>query len=105
MSDFKNVTIVKKANIYFSGKVTSRTIIFNDSSKKTLGIMLPGEYEFKTEDKEIMEIIQGSLDILLPGHTDWEHIESGQSFSVPPHSLFKLKVNTITDYCCSYLKE
>jgi len=37
MSDFKNVTVLKKANIYFDGKVTSRTVLFNDGSKKTLG--------------------------------------------------------------------
>ena len=41
MSEFKGVTVVKKANIYFDGKVTSRTVIFADGSKKTLGIMLP----------------------------------------------------------------
>jgi len=43
MSEFKNVTVVQKANVYFDGKVTSRTVIFPDGSKKTLGIMLPGE--------------------------------------------------------------
>ena len=34
MSEFKNVTVVKKANIYFDGKVTSRTLLFPDGSKK-----------------------------------------------------------------------
>jgi len=63
MSDFKDVTIIKKANIYFDGKVTSRTVIFPDGSRKTLGIMLPGEYEFNTDDKEI---ISGDLEVLLP---------------------------------------
>ena len=105
MSDFKNVTVLKKANIYFDGKVTSRTILFSNSSKKTLGIMLPGEYEFGTEQKEIMEILQGNLDILLPGEKEWQHIESGQSFEVAPDSSFKLKVNSVTDYCCSYVNE
>ena len=105
MSDFKNVTIVKKANIYFNGKVTSRTILFSDSLKKTLGIMLPGEYEFGTKEKEIMEILQGQLDVLLPGENNWKHIESGQSFDVAANSSFKLKVNTVTDYCCSYVHE
>ena len=32
MMEFKDVTIVKKANIYFDGKVTSRTVIFPDGS-------------------------------------------------------------------------
>lgn len=61
MSEFKDVTIVKNANIYFDGKVTSRTVIFQDGSRKTLGIMMPGEYEFDTANKEIMEILSGEL--------------------------------------------
>ena len=56
MSEFQNVTVVKSANVYFDGKVVSRTVIFADDTKKTLGIMQPGEYEFSTGDKEIMEI-------------------------------------------------
>jgi purine/pyrimidine-nucleoside phosphorylase len=38
MLEFKNVTAVKKANIYFDGKVTSPIVIFPDGSQKTLGI-------------------------------------------------------------------
>jgi uncharacterized protein YaiE (UPF0345 family) len=56
MSLFENVNVVREANIYFDGKVTSRTVIFKDGSKKTLGILLPGDYEFGTKEKEIMEV-------------------------------------------------
>lgn len=42
MSEFRNVTVVKNANVYFGGKVTSRTVLFEDGSRKTLGVMLPG---------------------------------------------------------------
>ncbi len=66
MSEFENVSIVREANIYFDGQVTSRSIIFQDGSRKTLGIMLPGEYEFNTDDKELMEIMSGQLEVLLP---------------------------------------
>ncbi|MFK5947188.1 MAG: pyrimidine/purine nucleoside phosphorylase, partial [Methylococcales bacterium] len=41
MTEFNNVTIIKKANIYFDGNVSSRTIKFADGSTKTLGFMLP----------------------------------------------------------------
>jgi purine/pyrimidine-nucleoside phosphorylase len=102
MSEFKNVTVIQKANIYFEGKVSSRTILFPDGSKKTLGIMLPGEFEFGTASKEKMEILAGDLEILLPGET-WKIVKGGESFEVPARSKFKLKVKTITDYCCSYL--
>ena len=54
MEVLKNVSIEKKANIYFDGKVSSRSIILSDGSKKTLGIMMPGEYEFGTSEKEII---------------------------------------------------
>ena len=103
MSEFANVTVVKEANIYFDGKVTSRVVRFGDGSRKTLGIMQPGDYEFGTEEKEIMEILSGELDILLPGESDWQSVKGGESFEVPANSSFKLKVRSLTDYCCSYL--
>ncbi len=104
MSEFTNVTVVKKANIYFNGQVTSRTVIFTDGTKKTLGIMLPGEYEFGTADSEIMEIMSGELTVSLPGGTGWQEVRGGESFTVPANSKFKLRIKTITDYCCSFVK-
>ncbi len=102
MTVFNEVTVTKEANIYFEGKVTSRTVTFADGSIKTLGIMLPGEYEFSTEKKELMEILSGTLQILLPDSNNWEEIEGGQSFEVPANSSFGIKIMTVTDYCCSY---
>jgi uncharacterized protein YaiE (UPF0345 family) len=104
MSEFKNVTVVKKANVYFEGKVTSRSIVFADGAKKTLGIMLPGEYTFNTDASEIMEIIDGDLDVLLPGAQDWKTVKGGESFDVPGQSKFSLRVRRVTDYCCSFAK-
>ena len=103
MSEFQGVTIVKKANVYFDGNVTSRTVIFPDGSKRTLGVMLPGDYEFSTAEKELMEIQSGELEVLLPGETDWKKIRGGQHFEVPANATFKLKVRVLTDYCCSFL--
>ena len=102
MSSFKDVEIIKAANIYFEGKVTSRVIKFNDESTKTLGIMMPGEFEFSTEKHELMEIMAGELSVLLPGDEYWQTIEAGDSFEVPAQSTFKLKVKSVIDYCCSY---
>ena len=102
MSQFENISVVREANIYFEGKVTSRTVIFQDGAKKTLGIMLPGEYEFNTYDKELMEIMAGNLDVLLPNE-EWQCIKGGESFEVPANSKFQLTVHEITDYCCSFI--
>jgi uncharacterized protein YaiE (UPF0345 family) len=105
MSEFRDVTVVKKANVYFNGKVTSRTILFKDGSKKTLGIMQPGEYEFSTADKEIMEIISGELDVLLPDCTSWRSVTGGETFEIPANAKFTMKVKALSDYCCSFIKE
>jgi len=102
MDYFENVSITKKANVYFDGQVTSRTVSFQDGSKKTLGIMLPGEYEFNTNAKELMEITSGQMEVLLPGD-EWKSIKGGESFEVPGDSSFQLKVSEISDYCCSFL--
>ena len=102
MPTYKNVEIIKAANIYFDGKVTSRIIKLNDGSTKTLGIMMPGEFEFSTEKHELMEILAGEMNVLLPGSDRWKTIQSGESFEVPAQSIFKLQVNSVVDYCCSY---
>ena len=103
MSDtFENVTIVKKANVYFDGKVTSRTVLFADGTRKTLGFMMPGEYEFGTGSPEVMEILNGEMDVLLPDQKDWQTFKAGQSFAVPANSSFKLKLAAPAGYCCSY---
>ncbi len=103
MKKFKNVTVVKQANIYYDGKVTSRTIELADGSTKTLGIMMPGEYTFGTEAAEVMEMLAGEVEVLLPNETEWKVIEAGTSFDVPSNSKFGIKVHTPADYCCSYL--
>ena len=104
MEQFSNVTIVKKANVYFDGKVTSRAVQLADGSHKTLGIMLPGEYEFGTAAAEEMEMLAGSMEVLLPGKQEWETFSAGESFHVPANAKFKLKVSGVVDYCCSYAK-
>ena len=104
MSDqFTNVTVIKKANVYFDGGVVSRTVLFPDGTKKTLGIMQPGEYTFDTGAPEIMEILSGELDLKLPGSKEWRKVTGGESFEVPSHSEFRMKVSSLTDYCCSFL--
>ena len=104
MSKFKNVTAVKEANVYFDGNVTSRTLKFEDGTTKSLGIMLPGEYEFGTAEAEIMEILSGELLVKLPNKSEFTTVIGPSSFNVDANSKFTVQVKTITDYCCSYIK-
>ncbi len=103
MAEFTNVTVTAEANFYFDGQVTSRTITFADGSVKTLGIMMPGEYEFGTSQYEVMDIMAGELDVKLPGEDSFMTIKGGETFEVPANEKFQVKVKSITDYCCSYL--
>jgi len=103
MSEFSNVTVVREANIYFDGGVVSHSVLFSDGSKKTLGVMQPGEYEFSTGKAEIMEILSGELDLLLSGATDWRPVKGGEAFQVPANSSFTMKVRVVSDYCCSFI--
>jgi hypothetical protein len=103
MPEFKNVTIVKQANSYFDGRVTSRTIKFENGSTKTLGFMLPGDYRFNTADKELMEMLVGEVEVLLPGSQEWQKLSGGATFEVPANSAFDIRVLSPTDYCCSFI--
>jgi uncharacterized protein YaiE (UPF0345 family) len=84
--------------------VTSRTVLFPDGSRKTLGIILPGQYEFSTEDKEQMEVLAGELRVKLPENDSFESFGAGQTFEIPRHSTFLVQTDQVSDYCCSYIR-
>ena len=105
MENYKNVDVDKLANIYFEGKVISRNIFLKDGSKKTLGVMLPGEYEFNTESRELMEIISGKLNLKLKDDNDWQLISDGMDFNIPKNSSFKVNVLELVNYTCTYFND
>ena len=102
MDNFKNVDVDKSANIYFKGKVISRNIFLKDGSKKTLGVMLVGEYEFNTVTRELMKILSGKLNLKLKDDNEWKLITNGMEFYIPKNSSFKLEVLELVNYTCSY---
>ena len=101
--NFENVTVDIAGNSYFDGAVTSRTLFFTDGTRKTLGYMQVGEFEFGTQEAELMEITAGELEYKLANSDEWIAVKGGENFSVPANSKFNVKVKSITDYCCSYL--
>tara|TARA_Y100001935_G_C16919408_1_gene320117 strand:+ start:178 stop:495 length:318 start_codon:yes stop_codon:yes gene_type:complete len=105
MDRYEDVNVDKLANIYFEGNVISRNIFFKDGSRKTLGVMLPGIYEFNTDAKELMEIISGKLNLKLQNFQDWKLIEKGMDFIIPKNSSFKVEVLELVNYTCSYFDE
>ena len=102
--EFLNVTAVTKANIYFEGKVVSHSILFQDGSKKTLGLIYPGEYHFGTEKAERMEIVVGHCSVKLDGASDRVNYAAGQHFDVPAKSGFDIAISSgICEYVCSFI--
>ena len=102
-TEFSNVTVVAKANVYFDGKVVSHTLRFADGSKKTLGLIYPGEYHFGTDAPERMDIVAGSCNVTLDGSSETREYAAGSSFDVPGKSGFTIRVaGGITEYVCSF---
>ena len=105
MDNYKDIDVDKLANIYFEGKVISRNIFLKDGSRKTLGVMLKGGYEFKTTSRELMEIHSGKLNVKIAGDKDWILITEGMDFNVPKNSSFCVEVFELVNYSCSYLDD
>jgi uncharacterized protein YaiE (UPF0345 family) len=103
--EFENVKLVAKANVYHDGKVISYAFYLPDGSRKTAGVIFPGEYEFGTGDREIMKVTAGSLTALLPGKEEWETFPAGASFEIGANSSFKCKSGEVSEYVCSYVKQ
>ena len=105
MNKYKNVDVDKLANIYFNGNVISRNIFLKDGSRKTLGVMLPGKYEFNTEARELMEINSGKLNFKIQNDIEWTFITDGMDFNIPKNSSFKVDVFELVNYTCSYFED
>jgi len=100
---FENVTAVCKANVYFDGKVVSHTLVLADDSKKTLGLIYPGEFHFNTGAPERMEVIAGACRVKLDGQNEWREYATGTYFEVPGQSGFDITVETgVMEYICSF---
>lgn len=103
-TEFKGVTAVAKANVYFDGKVVSHSILFPDGSKKTLGLIYPGKYHFGTGKAERMEIVAGNCTVVLDGQTAIQTYGAGTYFDVGANSGFTIEVASgICEYICSFL--
>ncbi len=88
-------------NEYFDGKVKS--IAFeNAEGTVTSGVMAVGEYEFSTNQKEVMKVVSGELIAKLPGSGTFENYPSGTEFRIDANQTFQLKVEQETAYLCFY---
>lgn len=88
-------------NEYFDGTVKSLGYQTNEG-KSTVGVMEDGIYKFGTSTDETMLVIEGELEVLLLGETEWLSVKKGASFEVPANTSFEVKSKGQTSYLCTY---
>lgn len=102
MSELKNVTVAKKSNVYFDGKCISHTVLLQDGTRKTVGVIFPSQLTFNTGAPERMEIVGGRCKVRLAGASDWQTYATGSEFKVPGNSSFDIETLELTDYVCHF---
>jgi purine/pyrimidine-nucleoside phosphorylase len=102
MSQFDQVSVVKRANVYFDGRCISHTVLFADGSRKTLGVIFPGLLRFGTAAPERMEVNAGRCRVRLEGASDWQEYGPGTHFDIPGDSAFDIEVMELLDYVCHF---
>lgn len=103
MSDrFDAVSVIKQANVYFDGQCVSHTVLFADSTRKSLGVIFPSSLSFSTGAPERMEILAGRCRVRLAGSSDWLEYGAGQAFDVPGDSSFDIQTLERIDYVCHF---
>ena len=102
MSQFDNVSVVKRANVYFDGKCVSHSVILPDGARKTVGVILPSSLTFNTGAPEVMEGVGGSCRVRLKGENEWKTWAAGQSFQVPGDSSFEIACDEPYHYVCHF---
>jgi len=102
MAQFDNVSVKKKANVYFDGKCVSHTVLFPNGTRNTLGVIFPSTLTFNTESPELMEINSGACKVKVAGESDWTAHAAGDKFAIPGNSSFEIETTETLDYVCHY---
>jgi len=103
-TQFEGATVMTKANVYFDGDVVSHSLLLSGQVKKTLGLIRPGSYHFKTGAAELMEIVAGACRVTLDGETTARDYGAGARFEVPGNSGFTISVAAgLCEYICTFL--
>ncbi len=90
-----------QVNEYFDGKVKSIGLE-NEEGKSTIGVMEAGAYEFGTSTVEYMTVTSGTMNVLLPGKTEWKSFGKGETFIVDKDKKFNVKMDAQVAYICFY---
>jgi purine/pyrimidine-nucleoside phosphorylase len=102
MSQFNNVSVVKKGNVFFDGKCVSHSVLFTDGTRKTVGVILPSTLTFNVSTPELMEITSGTCRVKIGDEPEFKTYTAGSRFSVPANGRFVIESNEVVNYVCSF---
>ena len=97
-------------NSYFDGGVQS--LGFETAAgRATVGVItgfaeqsaLGATYDFNTDAPERMTVVNGVLEAIVDGESDWEIYPKGSGFEVPASSHFQVRAKAPAAYLCEFL--
>jgi len=100
--ELNNLRVKSSANIFFNGRVISRTCYREDGSRLTLGVITPGIYTFSVGDKEIVRIIAGRVAVFRPEDTDWVTFNAPDCFEIQANCEYRIRTDDVVEYLCDY---
>ena len=68
----------------------------------SVGIILPGEYQFGAIREEIYTVSHGKIWAWAEGDNDYKPHKTGETFLIPVSKNFTLKVEEPSAYICHY---
>lgn len=98
---FDQVSVGKKANVFFDGKCVSHTVILSDGARKSVGVILPSTLKFELSTPEIMEVVEGTAYVSINGAPE-NVFTAGQRWAVSAGSYFVIRVEAPLHYVCHF---
>ena len=98
---FDQVSVGKKANVYFDGKCVSHTVTLADGTRKSVGVILPSTLRFDLTTKEVMEVADGTAYVSINGEAE-KSFSAGQSWTVEAGAYFVIRADQPVHYVCHF---
>ena len=101
---FDQVSVGKKANVFFDGKCVSHTVTLPNGVRKSVGVVLPSTLRFDLRTKEVMEVVDGNAFVSINGAPEQE-FKAGQSWEVEKGGYFIIRAEQPVHYALEMNKQ
>ena len=84
---FDQVSVNKKANVFFDGKCVSHTVTLPSGERKSVGVILPSTLRFDLTTREVMEVVDGTAHVSINGAAE-QAFGAGQTLTDGSHGTY-----------------